>query len=581
MNKFFQLPGRRMARALMAALTAGLVGLSGLMVTACGGGGVVPTTGVQARTLSSEFTSRKAVAYSPFRSGNRDTETITAAMIREDLALLKTGGFTLLRIFDSSDAVAKLLLQTIRDDKLDFKVMLGVYVASGNTTFSDAEVDRGIALAKAYPDIVLAVSVGNETMVSWSFNKIDPAQMKTYISRVRDAITQPVTTDDNWAFWAAAPNSILDVVDFAAVHTYALADSVFTPGSWDWQQTGVAANQRAAAMMNAALAKTRADFTAVRSYLDDKGFKNMPIVLGETGWKATASGGETFRAHPVNQKMFVDGLAAWMAGSAAKPTSIFYFEAFDEPWKGGDDKWGLFDVNRKARYVIQGLYPSSQWAAGSYTAADAVYYIPTTGNGTVTASRYSVYAEATTAGEARPTETPLWVGWNSPATAYAGEIISSSASTYAGHSLEITPSPESWGWGMIAALQTSAEDLSQFATAGNLNFSIRTTYPGSIEVGFLTGTVTEGSAYDVYMTLAPGQYGYQNDGAWHTVSIPISAITPHGAMAFGMTDPSKSRLDMSKVTNPFVIADRYAVTGKSANANVRVPLQVDAVYWSK
>ncbi len=48
-------------------------------------------------------------------------------------------------------------------------------------------------------------------------------------------------------------------------------------------------------------------------------------------------------------------------------------------------------------------------------------------------------------------------------------------------------------------------------------------------------------------------------------------------------DPCRreSKLDMSKVTNPFVIADRYAVTGKSANANVRVPLQVDAVYWSK
>ena len=51
--------------------------------------------------------------------------------------------------------------------------------------------------------------------------------------------------------------------------------------------------------------------------------------------------------------------------------ALLYFEAFDEPWKQGDDKWGLFTVERKARYVVRSLYPSSLWDAGTFTDADA------------------------------------------------------------------------------------------------------------------------------------------------------------------------------------------------------------------
>ena len=136
---------------------------------------------------------------------------------------------------------------------------------------------------------------------------------------------------------------------------------------------------------------------------------------------------------------------------------------------------------------------------------------------------------------------------------------------------------------MIAALSTTSDDLSQFATTGYLNFSVKTTYPGMIEVGFLTGTPTAGSAYDVYLGIDPANntYGYVNDGNWHTVSIPISAITAKGAMAYGMTDPSKSKLDLTRVTNPFVLADRYANTGKATNLGNVTKFYIDNVYWSK
>ena len=136
---------------------------------------------------------------------------------------------------------------------------------------------------------------------------------------------------------------------------------------------------------------------------------------------------------------------------------------------------------------------------------------------------------------------------------------------------------------MIAALVTTADDLSQFSASGRLNFSVKTTYSGKIEVGFLTGTTAAGSAFDVYMPLDPANnsYGYLNDGNWHNVSIPISEIIPFGLKAYGMTDASKSRLDLTKVTNPLVIADRYANTGKATNFGNTTKLYIDNVYWSK
>lgn len=224
---------QRYVRGLGPLLATLLVALA---ITACGGGGTVPSTGVAVRPLTQDFISRKAVAYSPFRTAINDAdrvnETITATMVKQDLDLLIVGGFKLIRLFDSSDKVAKLVLNVIRDNSLDMKVMLGIYVQNGDDAYNNAEIQRGINLANTYRDIVLAVSVGNETLVNWSFNKFTSTQIASYIKRVRDAITQPVTTDDNWAFYANAkgepndPKAVLDAIDFVSMHTYPLLDTI-------------------------------------------------------------------------------------------------------------------------------------------------------------------------------------------------------------------------------------------------------------------------------------------------------------------------------------------------------------------
>ncbi|MDP2007772.1 MAG: glycosyl hydrolase family 17 protein [Rubrivivax sp.] len=563
---------------------------------ACGGGGTVPFPVAEGglRPLSVEYTSRKAVSYSPFRSSNRDTETITATMVKQDLDLLLAGGFKLIRLFDSSDQVAKLTLQVIQDNRLDIKVHLGAYIQSESSTslsaaqlaankvLNEAEVARAIALANTFRDIVLAVSVGNETMVSWSFVPTSPALMAAYITRVRDQVRQPVTTDDDRAFYTQAPSLITNAIDFAAVHVYPLLET--TPpavASWDWQQQAVPEAQRAVAMMDAAIASAKGHIAEVRALLDGKGLTTMPIVIGETGWKAIASNGEFNRAHPVNQKMYFDRLTAWndKAQNPRGPANIIYFEAFDEPWKGNDDKWGLFNVQRQARYLIQGLGSCGvTWACetGDYTVADAVFP-PTITSSTISANRYTLYADTVTLGEARVTGLQFF-GYDSPPNAFAGEVTGSAADGELLHYLEVAPVPAVYGWGLFATYSAQT-DLSQFEAAGRLNFSVRTTYPGKLMFGFLTGSGS--TAYDVYLPLSPDDaqgYGYRNDGQWRNVSIPISALKAAGAPGFG-NNAATARFDLTKVTNPFVVNNLFATSGNTTTSTAKI--YIDNIYWSK
>ena len=552
-----------------------------VMLSACGGGGTIPLPGVQdIRALPAAVMQQKAVAYSPYRTADRNTENITKVMIEEDLRLLNQAGIGLIRLFDSSDAVAKQTLEVIRDEALPIKVMLGMYVNPNADAANQQELARGIALANAHRDTVVAMSVGNETMVSWSFVPQDTVVMAGYLRQVRSAVTQPLTTNDNWAFFANTqgvkpPAPVLAEIDFVAMHSYPILDTIHNPNLWNWQQTSVPAAERAQAMMNAALGRIQFEYNAVRSHLNTSGYNALPIMVGETGWKADPSGGETQRAHPVNQKMYFELLEQWKS-SGTGPVTIVHFEAFDEPWKQGDDKWGLFDVQRRARCVAQTLSAQLTAAPGSCAATEALYYQPSSNAGVITANRLSVYAEANTAGEARPASAPVLNAWENGTTASAEEVDETSGDGT--KAMRISPTPAAWGWGMTWAIAGAETDLSNFASnTARLNFRIKTTYAGKLEVGFLTGSAVDSTARDVYLPIAPGDHGYQNDGNWHSVSVPVTAMVANGAPAFNM--PSSAVLQMNRVSNLFVLADRFAVTGNAAGAKPAV--LIDNIHWTQ
>lgn len=573
-------PQRALQRTLAAAMVAAL---AATVTTGCGGGGYTPTAVSQSdrRELPASFTTRASINYSPYRTARNESELgseiITPANVLQDLRLIQATGIGSIRLF-SSRAFARTVLEVIRDNRLDLKVQLGTYPnpITGPAAEADniAELDAGIALANAFPDIVVTVSVGNETMVEWSTHKVAVADMARYLKKVRAAIKQPVTTNDNWLFWASVPVAIAEVVDYAAVHVYPFLDTFYNPTAYDWRQKAVPEAQRAKAMMDATLAEAKSQFERGRQGLVNLNLGSLPMVIGETGWAAVDTAGGpslAFRAHPVNQKMYFDALQVWATegrGTVQGPKAIFLFQAFDEPWKQGDDGWGLFNAKREARYTVQSLGTCGvTWTCepGSYTAADAVKWVAPTVATAITANRYTLYSEAVVAGEVRATG----LKWDPFAlTGYAD--VAGGAPGDGGTSFEVTPNPVDYGWGLFLYSGAGVtENLSAFAS-GRLNFSVRSdSYPGKIEIGISTDT-EDRDIQEAFVPVGPGDYGYCNTNGWCNVSIPISAFVA-----------ANPKLDLRLVNFRFVIADRFSFTGKPLNTTGLPKIRVDGIHWSK
>lgn len=301
-----------------------------------------------------------AVAYSPYRAGQHPDRGSGAAEptddeIIEDLELLaREGGFPLLRLYDAGP-LSERILHLVRARALPLRVMLGAWLSAevsthetcawvtepvprevlqANARRNAREVDRAIALARAFPDTVVAVNVGNEVLVDWNDHRVSLESLLGYLEKTRAAIDQPVTVADNYVPWSLHP-ALGGAVDFAAVHTYPV---------WEGKAIGEG------------LAFTVENLAAVQA-----AHPGLPIVIGEAGWPSVASEfGE--RASEAHQTRYVRELTSW---ARAHDVTTFLFEAFDESWKGnpgdplGAEKhWGLFDESRSPKQVVRELYPT-------------------------------------------------------------------------------------------------------------------------------------------------------------------------------------------------------------------------------
>ena len=562
------------------------------LVVACGGGGGVPYTGVQIRPLSPEFTTRKAVAYGAYRiarsAAELDAEVIPPANLKQDLDLMLAAGFRMIRLFSSDDKVARQTLQVIADNNMNMKVQLGAFIRGDAYAAeadkpaiyaaNEASIAQAVALANnpVFKDIILAVSIGNETQVDFSGVRTKPETLAGYIRTVRNQITQPVTTDDNWLAWKEMPAIITNEVDFVSIHTYPILDTIFDPKLIDWRQKDVPEASRAMAMADAVFAEAKSQYTQTRAALDGKGLSYIPITVGETGWNVLDPR-LAFRAHPVNQKMYYDRLTAWAAEgrTGAGPKAVFYFVAFDEQWKQLDDGWGLFNKDRQARFAIQSLNPNNSpagsatwvWAPGTLTDADALYFKPAVVNAAITENKYTLYTDvALGASEVRPTGL-RWDAFEGT-TAARNEFSTNFGPGDASNGLEITPQPLNFGWGLLRQSPTASTDnLSGYAATGTLNFWVSTTYPGKIEIGISTDT-QDRDPQEAYLQIQPGNYGYCNTGAWCQVSIPLKDFVA-----------KNPKLDLSLVLARFIIADVYSRTGNAPGSTAKLTL--DGIYWSK
>ena len=303
-----------------------------------------------------------AMSYSGFREGqhpDRGEGAINPSdeEIVEDLQILVDHGFTLIRMYDSQENTRR-TLELIRDNGLPIRMLLGMWLdaeisnhegaawleepipdeeLAANKVANAAEVQRGIDLANEYADIVIAVNVGNEALVEWNDHMVPLEQVIAYVKQVKAAIKQPVTVADNYEWWIKDGAPLAAEVDFLGVHTYP-----------QWEGKTV----------DEALGYTIENIEGVHRALPDK-----PIAILEAGW-ATTSSEFGDRANEADQSRHYKELEAW---ARETNTTVFFFEAFDEPWKGdpndplGAEKhWGVFFVDRTPKQVIQDHFKADQ-----------------------------------------------------------------------------------------------------------------------------------------------------------------------------------------------------------------------------
>ena len=302
---------------------------------------------------------KKAVCYSGFRAGQHPDRGDGAvnpsdAQILEDLRILsRDGNFRLIRLYDAQ-VNSQAVLRLIDAHELDIKVLLGAWldaeisnpgcpwhpqpypdeVLEANKLKNAEEITRVIRLANQHPDTVVAVAVGNETLVSWNDHMVPVDSVIRYVRQVKASIAQPVTVADNHDWWTRHGATLAKELDFVSVHIYPL---------WEGKD------------IEDAMTFGIANLQAVRNTLPDS-----RLVITEAGWATTASEFGP-RAGEEKQQRYYEELFAW---TGKMNITTFFFEAFDESWKGdpgnpqGAEKhWGIFTEDRKAKRVMQDLYP--------------------------------------------------------------------------------------------------------------------------------------------------------------------------------------------------------------------------------
>ncbi len=294
----------------------------------------------------------RAICYSGFRQGQSPGLVYpTYDQVKEDLLILRDGGWKYLRLFDV-DPHAMTVMKVIKNEELDFQIMLSAYIGAEmnnfncpwgggvyseeqlvqNTLENQVKIMRLIDWANAWQDIIFSVSVGNEACVNWTDHYVPVSKVVHYVQKVRNQISQPVTFCENYAPWLFKLDKLARAVDFISIHTYPV---------WEYKNIAESLNY------------TKENYQSV-----SRKYPGKPVIITEAGW-ATHSNGRGIDPQNVSeeyQKIYFEKLMEW---AEKEKILTFFFEAFDEPWKGSADPmepekhWGLFKRDRKPKLAMR------------------------------------------------------------------------------------------------------------------------------------------------------------------------------------------------------------------------------------
>ena len=244
---------------------------------------------------------------------------------------------------------------------------------------NSGEIDRAVALAKQYPDIVKVIAVGNEAMVKWATSYfVQPSIILKWVNHLQKLKKEGtlckdlwITSSDDFSSWGGGDASyhtqdleaLMHAVDYVSMHTYPYHNSHYNPSFWKTPDhlMNFSENEKVDAAMMRALNFAKNQYYAVSNYMKSLGIEK-PIHIGETGW-ATISNGHygvdgSRATDEYKQGLYYKALRTW---ANKEGISCFFFEAFDEPWKdpnnvsGSENNFGLITRDGAVKYGLWDL----------------------------------------------------------------------------------------------------------------------------------------------------------------------------------------------------------------------------------
>lgn len=295
----------------------------------------------------------RAICYSGYRENQSPrTKTYpTYEQIEEDLEILAKHGFKYIRMYEPV-IYAEMTCQVIKDKGYDMKVMLGPELISevnnpgcpwlktnfsdeglaNRAKFNDERIESVIRIANKYSDVINAVSIGNENTPEWGANNVPVARLIEFAKRLKAGTDKPVTFNEGAFEWVNL-TELAKYLDIISVHSYPL-----------WYGNTV----------DEALKVNKTWYSKIKKLFPDK-----PVLFSEVGWATQCVDFTQMKegqANEENQKKYYKEFWDW---TDREKIIAYMFEAFDEPWKGGnrpneaEKNWGIFNVDRTPKKVMK------------------------------------------------------------------------------------------------------------------------------------------------------------------------------------------------------------------------------------
>ncbi len=334
----------------------------------------------------------QAISYEGYREKSRQIQP-SVDQLKEDLKILSAMGIKILRTYNVQFAHASNLLKAIHelkseDSGFEMYVMLGAWIDCKNAWTDQApdhdieseqnegEINRAVALANQYPDIVKILAVGNEAMVKWAASYyVQPAVILKWVNYLQSLKAEGklskdlwITSSDDFASWGGGDSSyhvedlekLIKAVDYISMHTYPYHNTHYNPDFWrvpaeEGKLTDIEQVDKA---MIRALKFAQSQYDSVSNYMKSLGV-NKPVHIGETGWASSSDGlygADGSRAtDEYKQARYYQLMREWTNEAGI---SCFFFEGFNEPWKdagnpnGSENHFGLFTEQGVAKYAL-------------------------------------------------------------------------------------------------------------------------------------------------------------------------------------------------------------------------------------